>query len=569
MTTRLFVLVSAILYALTLPACAEKRIALIIGNSSYKNVTRLSNPVNDAAAIDALLKRANFDVVETRHNLPATEMRRVLRDFGNKARDADVAFIYYAGHGIEIDGTNYLIPVDATLEQDTDVFDEAFGLDRILLAVEPARKLRLVVLDACRDNPFAKTMKRTVSSRSIGRGLAKIEPTSPNTLIAFAAKAGSTASDGDGKNSPFAVALVNNLGKPGLDLRKAFGFVRDEVMKNTGNRQEPYVYGSLGGDDVALVPSVPGSAAEGANSSRADARRDYDIARAANSKDVWDAFIASYPAGFYTAAAKAERGKLIAEEERLAATQRAKAAEDERTRLVAEKASLAAQVKTNELARAAEEARLVAEKKAADERVKAPVELEKIDVSRDPVKQIGAVAALDTKEKIADIDNTVSKLQLELRRVGCLTDVTQQTWSSATQKAIERFNKHAGTALESRQATIAAFNAVKDKSKRVCPLFCSHGFRADGDQCIRIVCRVGYRVGAENECEKLDVRREAKQPSPHELPEVKRANREATPATSGQVYCNASGCFPVRKGCRVGQRNQTGIGPIQQFEDCS
>ena len=105
--------------------------------------------------------------------------------------------IYYAGHGIELDGTNYLIPIDATLETDADVLDETLSLDRVLFAVEPARQLRLVILDACRDNPFAKTMKRTVGSRAIGRGLAKVEPSSPNTMIAFAAKAGSTASDGD------------------------------------------------------------------------------------------------------------------------------------------------------------------------------------------------------------------------------------------------------------------------------------------------------------------------------------------------------------------------------------
>src|SRR4051812_29176471 len=118
-----------------------------------------------------------------------------------------------------------------TLETDGDVLDETFALDRVLFAVEPAKQLRLVILDACRDNPFAKKMKRTVGSRAIGRGLAKVEPSSPNTMIAFAAKAGSTASDGDSKNSPFATALVGHLTKPGLDLRKAFGFVRDDVLK--------------------------------------------------------------------------------------------------------------------------------------------------------------------------------------------------------------------------------------------------------------------------------------------------------------------------------------------------
>src|SRR5471032_3391311 len=188
-----WVVAAAALLVVCQPAFAEKRVALVLGNSAYQNVAPLPNPVNDGAVIAATLTQAGFDVVDSRHDLPAAETRRALRDFADRARDADIAVVYYAGHGIEVEGTNYLIPVDAKLERDSDVYDEAFSLDRILLAVEPARQLRLVILDACRDNPFAKTMKKTLASRSVGRGLAKIEPTSPNTLIAYAAKAGSTA----------------------------------------------------------------------------------------------------------------------------------------------------------------------------------------------------------------------------------------------------------------------------------------------------------------------------------------------------------------------------------------
>jgi len=178
-------LLAAALLLLCQPAHAEKRVALVLGNSAYKNAPPLPNPVNDGAMIAATLKNAGFDVVDSRSDLPALEMRRALRDFTDRARDADIAVIYYAGHGMEVDGTNYLIPVDAKLERDTDVYDEALSLDRILVAAEPAKQLQLVILDACRDNPFAKNMKKTVALRSIGRGLAKIEPTNPNTLIAF------------------------------------------------------------------------------------------------------------------------------------------------------------------------------------------------------------------------------------------------------------------------------------------------------------------------------------------------------------------------------------------------
>ena len=200
----------------TQPSFAEKRVALVMGNSAYQNVTRLANPTNDSEAMSAIFKRAGFDVVELKRDLSVGEMRRALRDFSDSVRDADVAIVYYAGHGIEINGNNYLIPVDAVLERDIDAFDEAIPLDRILTVIEPAKQLRLVILDACRDNPFNKSMKRMIGSRAIGRGLAKVEPESPNTLIAFAAKAGSTASDGDSTNSPFTAQAEAVSVRPGV-----------------------------------------------------------------------------------------------------------------------------------------------------------------------------------------------------------------------------------------------------------------------------------------------------------------------------------------------------------------
>ncbi|MGY3468509.1 putative caspase-like protein [Bradyrhizobium sp. LM6.11] len=309
----------------------------MIGNSAYKSAPKLGNPVNDATLVGGMFKKAGFDSVDVRLDLSASEMRRMLREFAGRTRDADVAVIYYAGHGIELEGTNYLIPTDATLETDGDVLDETIPVERALFAVEPAKQLRLIILDACRDNPFSKTMKRTLASRAIGRGLAKVEPTSPNTMIAFAAKAGSTASDGDSKNSPFAVALVEHLPKPGLDLRKAFGFVRDDVLKSTGYKQEPYVYGSLGGDDVPLVAVKP--AASGAQANPQDSiRRDYELALQLATRDGWEAFLAQYPEGFYANLAKGQMNKIAAEETRASAEQKANAAEQQKARLIAERA---------------------------------------------------------------------------------------------------------------------------------------------------------------------------------------------------------------------------------------
>ncbi len=238
------------------PALADKRVALVIGISKYQQVPQLTNPARDADAMSALFKTAGFDVVNSERDLGISDFRRTVREFSETSRDADIAVVYYAGHGIEVDGANYLIPADARLLSDFDVEDETVSLDRMIRALDSVKRLRLIILDACRDNPFAKTIKRSVASRSIGRGLGEIEPAMSDTLIAFAAKAGAVASDGDGQNSPFAMALVKYIAEPGLDLRLAFGRVRDDVLKSTSNRQEPFVYGSLGGETTALVPAV-------------------------------------------------------------------------------------------------------------------------------------------------------------------------------------------------------------------------------------------------------------------------------------------------------------------------
>jgi uncharacterized caspase-like protein len=243
-------------------ARAEKRVALVVGNAKYEHIAGLPNVPNDATAMANLFKAAKFDSVDVRHNVGVAELRRALKEFAGRTADADVAVLFYAGHGIEVGPTNYLIPVDARLVTDYDVEDEAVPLDRVLQAMEPAKRLRLVLLDACRENPFLKSTKRTVAVRSVGRGLGRVEPATTDTLIAYATKANAIAEDGKGPNSPFTAALVKHLLTPGLDLRIALGHVRDEVLASTGKKQEPYVTGSLGGGIVSIAPALPGAEAK-------------------------------------------------------------------------------------------------------------------------------------------------------------------------------------------------------------------------------------------------------------------------------------------------------------------
>ena len=524
---------AAVLLFVSEPAFAEKRVALVLGNSAYQNVAPLANPVNDSAKIAATLKDAGFDVVDARRDLPAAETRRALRDFADRAREADIAVVYYAGHGIEVDGANYLIPVDARLERDTDIYDEGLSLDRILIAIEPAKKLRLVILDACRDNPFARTMKRTIASRAIGQGLAKVEPTSPNVLIAYSAKAGFTAADGDGQNSPFTAALSHHLTKPGLDVRRAFGFVRDEVLKTTNNKQEPFVYGSLGGEDVPLVPApraAPAAAAPAtpAPSAQAEARRDYELALQIGNKSALNAFLAQYPDGFYASLAKLQLDKIAAEETRVAATEKARLAEQERARLAAEGALKSQQAKAEAEAKAAEQARIAAEKAkqvaqdqaAAAEQKRVAAESAAADKASAPApadkdKAVN-VAALAAGPPQADVTKSV---QAELRRVGCLTGNADGNWNNASQRSLTQFNRYAGTSLDTKVASVDTLDTIKLKSSRVCPLVCEHGFQADGDRCTRITCAEGSFLNDDNECEK----RRAKKPvATRDRPESRR-----------------------------------------------
>jgi uncharacterized caspase-like protein len=295
------------------PALADDRVALVIGNSEYRNVPWLGNPTNDAAAISALFKAAGY-AVRTYTNLQNADMRRVIREFSDDTANSDIAVLYFAGHGMELGGQNYLVPTDAMLKRDVDVEDETIGLERILKVLEPARRLRLVILDASRDSPFSSQMRRVVASRSIGRGLAKVEPTTSDTLVAFAARAGSVAEDGLELHSPFTTALLNHLGEPGTDVRISLGKVRDEVIKSTRGRQEPFVYGSLGGSTMALVSNQSQASVEKSDTlTGSPIWREYEAAEKIGTRNAWDAFISAHPTGIYSELAR-ERVRALSKQ---------------------------------------------------------------------------------------------------------------------------------------------------------------------------------------------------------------------------------------------------------------
>ena len=243
-----------------LPASAQKRVALVIGNARYA-VSPLANPANDAMAIAKTFDSLGFTTT-TVIDATKSRMEQALAKLAADASGADIAAVFFAGHGTERDGRNYLIPVDAALARASDLDLQAISLTTVVDQLAGASKLRLVMLDACRNNVFPLAGNK----RSSARGLARVEP-DDNTLIAYAAKDGTTADDGasGASNSPFTSALLKHLPTPGLEITFVLREVRDDVIRSTGRQQQPYVYGSLGREAVylrqgGLAASTAGSA---------------------------------------------------------------------------------------------------------------------------------------------------------------------------------------------------------------------------------------------------------------------------------------------------------------------
>ncbi|HTB04394.1 MAG TPA: caspase family protein [Bradyrhizobium sp.] len=227
------------------PAPTDKlrKIALIIGNGAYKNVQELGNPPRDAKLVAAALKDVGFQTVTLSNDLARDKFFETLRAFATDAENADWAVVYYAGHGFEIGGVNYLVPIDAKLAADKDAETEAVALEQVIAAVGGARKLRLVMLDACRDNPFAPTMQHTMEMKLVDKGFSDIEPAA-GFMVVYAAKHGETALDGDGVDSPFATAVARDIKEPHVEVRKLFDLVRDDVWSASKHQQQPFTYGS-------------------------------------------------------------------------------------------------------------------------------------------------------------------------------------------------------------------------------------------------------------------------------------------------------------------------------------
>jgi hypothetical protein len=301
-------------------AKADKRVAFVLGNSAYKNVAPLPNPAIDARSIAKVLRNVGFDVVEGA-NLTRDKMTERLLEFGKKAEGADVALFFYAGHGIAINGTNYLLPVDADLKSEMDVkLGAAINVDVTLEQTMSDAKVKLVFLDACRDNPFAAKIRSAKATRSVNvqTGLAEMK-SGEGTLIAFATGPGQTALDGEvGTNSPFTRALMANIAAPGVEIQQAMTKVRAQVNEETHKSQLPWGHTNLTGSVYLNSAAAPqGAQAEALNTPAANTGPVSEVElefwrsiKDSNKPEELNAYLTNYPGGTFKSIALARIASL-------------------------------------------------------------------------------------------------------------------------------------------------------------------------------------------------------------------------------------------------------------------
>jgi uncharacterized caspase-like protein len=321
----LTIFLSLICMAFTVSAAnAERRVAFVVGNGAYKNVAPLPNPPIDAKSMAGVLRNVGFEVVEGT-NLTRDKMTERLLEFGKKAQGADVALFFYAGHGIAISGTNYLLPIDADIKSEMDVkLGAAINIDLTLDQTMGDAKVKLVFLDACRDNPFAAKIKSNSATRSVsvGSGLAEMK-SGEGTLIAFATGPGQTALDGqEGTNSPFTRALMANIATPGMEIQQAMTKVRAQVNEETSKGQLPWGHTNLigsvylnGAAPPAVTASAPAqsgsSAAAVASNSGSDVELEFwRSIKESNKPEELNAYLTNYPNGQFKSLALARIASL-------------------------------------------------------------------------------------------------------------------------------------------------------------------------------------------------------------------------------------------------------------------
>ncbi|MBL4727720.1 MAG: caspase family protein [Rhizobiaceae bacterium] len=471
-------------------AHAAARLALVIGNSAYQNVAVLKNPKNDAAAMTKKLTSLGFDVVQGT-DLDLNEMRRTVRDFIRKLSGAEMALFFYAGHGLQVNGKNYMAPIDATLNTYGDLEFEAVPIDLVLSAMERNTKTNMVFLDACRNNPLAVNLARSMGTRSaaVGRGLASIG-SGVGTLVSFSTQPGNVALDGDGVNSPYTTALVAHLGTPGEDIAVSMKGVRRDVLSATGGKQVPWEHSSLTGDVIlkaapaiaSKVVSVPANNASaiqsGAGSDKATELVFWGSVKDSTDPKAFEIYLRRYPTGVFSDLASVK----------LSAARRVQSGEarprvsDSSTEIAYWKSiesggsavffeSYIARypnglfVDIANLKLAALNAKIAPDIKPDTGKTSKLASLSPKD-GETPRSAIVEVPVINVK---LDREGT-RKVQKELNRLGCSLGSADGLWGKRSRRALTEYSKRSKAELASLEPTDGLLTILEKTKVRICPV---------------------------------------------------------------------------------------------------
>ncbi len=453
---------------------AAERVALVIGNSAYKNTGVLKNPRNDAEGVSDALTNMGFLVIKGL-DVDQFNFRTLVRAFARELKDAKLAVFFYAGHGLQVHSKNFLVPTDAALKEESDLDFEAIDLNFIMQQMERGERTNIVLLDACRDNPLARNLSRNMGTRSavIGRGLARVE-TGVGTFVGFATQPGNVALDGEFDNSPFTTALLKHIKKPGLDIGVLMRRVREDVISLTDGKQVPWSNSSLVGEDIVLnadnrqivvepkgqeqsTAKAAGTPAPAAGSdqkySGAAANTAIELAFWNSVKDsknpaLINAYLDQYPNGIFS-----DLAKVI---------------------LKANGGDAIDAPKTEATAKAE------------------PQKLASVD---------GEYSANPVPETKPGADYSLSAaLQGELNRLGCSAGGADGIWGRKSRSALQRYSKYAGLSIDEFEPTSSLLEQMRSQKSRVCPLVCGARYNLSGGRCVLKSCKRGYLLTKRGHC---------------------------------------------------------------------
>ncbi len=446
----------AVVAAALLPAGAqaERRVALVVGNSAYKFATTLRNPGNDANDVAGILKNLGFDVLLAT-NLDQQEFARTIEQFARTLEDADVGLFFYAGHGLQMNEKNYLVSTNAKLENEFLLSSETIELDAIVRLMESKAAVNLVFLDACRNNPLAENLRRSLTATkravNLGRGLARMEVSGRDTLIAFAAGPGQEASDGSDRNSPFTGALLRHLPKPGLEVSVMLKEVSADVRRDTRSSQrpqqltdmtktfyfakaEPVVTAKIerpaAPSPLPAAPPVPPAppAAATSGDDRALDMAYWSAVQSSNDCEAVRAYLRRFPQGVFVELAKLSETRLC-----------------------------------------------TAGRQAV------------VPVPAGPQTSLNLASVPPSLPATVPPESDLARdVQRELIRIGCASGDVKGTWTPQAKEAVRKFNRYAHARLEFERPSAEMVSVLRGHDTRVCPLECGRGMQARGDACVAV-----------------------------------------------------------------------------------